>query len=105
VEFGCQQLGAVGRHFLDDRPRKVDFIGRRAFSHQLANAGGPALGILLPDVVDDRWIGGGPYCAMLNGVGQLIDGARVVPDVGGGRSRLLQRAQAPGIENADHFRT
>src|SRR5699024_4249297 len=50
-------------------------------------------GVLLPDVVDDRRVGGGAHGPVLDGVGQLVDVGRVVPDIGGGCRGALQRAR------------
>ena len=90
---GMQQRRALARHLLDDRPREMRLGRAGHLRGQLAHPPPPAVGILLPDVVNDRRVGRGAHRAVRDRIFQLVDGARVVPDVSGRRGRLLERAQ------------
>src|SRR4029079_4707773 len=67
----------------DDGPRQVPFGGSRSLVRKGANACCPMCRVTLPVVDHDGRVGGRATRAEGDGVGELIDRARVVPDVGG----------------------
>ena len=71
----------------------------RLLRRQLAHAAGPSVRVLLPVVDHDRRVGGGADSAEIDGVGELVDVAAVVPDVG--RS-LGDRATERGVGEGLH---
>ena len=79
--------------------RQLALRQRRLLRRQLAHAAGPPVRVLLPVVDHDRGVGGGPNRAEIDGIGELVDVAAVVPDVG--RS-LGDRATERGVGEGLH---
>ena len=99
LERRLEHAPPAGRHLLDDAPGEVDLGRVGLLRREGANPVPPERRLLLPDVGDDRRIGRRPDRAERDRVLQLVDRARIVPDVGRGRGdRPTERAVREGTD-------
>ena len=93
LERRQQERRGTERHLLHDGPGEVDLGRVGSLVGEGPHPVAPVRGVGLPDVGDDRRVGGRPDRAERDRVLELVDRARVVPDVGRGRGhRPAQRA-------------
>ena len=98
---GWRIAGAPGGHLLDDRPGQLDLAPRRVGRRELVDPRDPVGLLLLHDLEHDARVRRRPGRAALDGVGELIDGARVVPVLGRG---LLRHPQERAVERGHRHR-
>src|ERR1700687_1783597 len=79
------------------------FRSRGAFLDQTVNAVLPKIHLLLQNSEHDDRIAGRAYRAVLDGVGQLLNGGRIIPQACRGRlGHLMQRALVCGSGRTGH---
>ena len=93
-----EQSCASDCHFLDEFPGQLVLRPFRVLGDHLLNPIPPQVYLLIDDLHNNRGIGRGSYRAMFDGVGQLLEGSGVVPEIGrSGGYRLVERAFVFGI--------
>ncbi len=91
VEDRLQQRGAFDGHLFHDLPADLILGGRGHLLDQCLDAAAPQRHLPFQDGKRDDGVAGGSHRAMLDGIGQFVEGGGVVPQAGGGGLRHFEK--------------